>query len=472
MRLIAFYLPQYHPIPENDFWWGKGFTDWTNVASARPLFPGHYQPHLPADLGFYDLRRPEVRDAQVRLAAQYGIYGFCYHHYWFQGRRLLERPFNEVLASGKPDFPFCLCWANENWTRRWDGQQRTVLIEQRHSDKDDVEFIQSLLPAFRDPRYIRVNGKPLLIVYYTKLLPNPVKTTATWREQVRAAGFSDLYLIRAETHTAYGNHPNAIALGFDGALEFPPHAVRAGCLRPADPQWTSASESTIFDYREVVLNSIKRPTPDYKLFRGVIPSWDNTPRRQKGAYIFAHSSPELYEQWLAECIRWTRSHHTGEEEMVFINAWNEWGEGCHLEPDHRYGHRFLEATRKALHDFANLPASYDDLASTGDDHAASKQASETVNDQTSEPLLENWHSELRLRGPYVPAHGSTVTTECALVPVRPTFDSFLADYLLADNPQFQQTRKAFYHFLKPIWQMWLALRSLALLQLPNESAHE
>ena len=460
-RLIAFYLPQFYPIPENDLWWEKGFTDWINVTRARPAFAEHYQPHLPADLGFYDLRLPETREAQARLAAAYGLYGFCYHHYWFQGRRLLERPFEEVMASGRPDFPFCLCWANENWTRSWDGSQRMVLLEQRHSNEDDVRFIQSLLPAFRDPRYIKVNGKPLLIVYHSQLLPDPAQTTARWRDQIRAAGFPDLHLIRAETHTRYGDHPNAAALGFDGALEFPPHAALSGILRPTDPQWVSDSESRIFDYREMVLHSLRRPSPDYKLYRGVMPSWDNTPRRSKGgAYIFAHSSPELYEQWLAESIRWTRRHHTGEEQMVFINAWNEWGEGCHLEPDQRYGHRFLEATRNALLGSRNSPVTHTNRSVAGDDHRDSGPGTDEMTGQTSQLLLENLYLKLQLRNQSAQTQDLTDSTQLVLVPQLPTLDNFLAQKLLAEHPRFRRIRKALYRFLKPLWGIWLAGRTL------------
>ena len=187
IRPIAFYLPQFHPTPENDEWWGKGFTEWTNVTKARPLFPGHYQPQLPADMGFYDLRLPEAREAQAALAREYGIHGFCYYHYWFNGRRILERPFNEVLASGKPDFPFCLCWANENWTRVWDGGEKNVLLEQKYSHEDDLAHIESLIPAFRDERYIRIDGKPLFLVYRTGLLPNPARTAEIWREAAKRA---------------------------------------------------------------------------------------------------------------------------------------------------------------------------------------------------------------------------------------------------------------------------------------------
>src|SRR6266446_2869134 len=198
VRVIAFYLPQFHPIPENDAWWGKGFTEWTNVTKARPLFRGHYQPHLPADLGFYDLRVAESREAQADLARQYGITGFCYYHYWFAGKRLLHRPFDEVLTSGRPDFPFCLCWANENWTRVWDGGGSEVLMEQTYSEQDDRAHIQALMPAFADTRYFRIDGRPLFLVYRTELLPEPARTADIWRSEVSKAGLGDLYLARVE----------------------------------------------------------------------------------------------------------------------------------------------------------------------------------------------------------------------------------------------------------------------------------
>src|SRR4029077_7166935 len=213
VKLIAFYLPQYHPIPENDDWWGKGFTEWTNVTKARPWFRGHYQPHLPADLGFYDLRLPETREAQANLARQYGIHGFCYYHYWFNGRRLLERPFNEVLASGSPDFPFCLCWANENWTRAWDGLEREVLIQQHYDSNDDLAHIRWLANAFRDPRYIRVHGKPLFLVYRVASLPDPMQTVSIWREEARRLGIGELFLCAVESRVGGSQSVNPSRLG-------------------------------------------------------------------------------------------------------------------------------------------------------------------------------------------------------------------------------------------------------------------
>jgi len=219
-RLIAFYLPQYHPTPENDQWWGKGFTEWRNVTKARPRFANHYQPHLPADLGFYDLRVPQVREQQTELAKAYGIYGFCYYHYWFNGRRLLELPFNEVLGSGKPDFPFCLCWANENWTRRWDGAEKEMLLAQNYSEADDLAHIRSLALALKDPRYIRIDGKAILLVYRTADLPDPSRTAAIWRQEARRLGVGELMLCQIERYETPRADPQAI--GFDAGVEFQP----------------------------------------------------------------------------------------------------------------------------------------------------------------------------------------------------------------------------------------------------------
>jgi len=355
MRTIAFHLPQFHPIPENDEWWGKGFTEWTNVVRALPLFPGHYQPHLPTDLGFYDLRLPETREAQAALARQYGIDGFCYYHYWFNGRRILERPFNEVLASGRPDFPFCLCWANENWTRIWDGGERNVLLEQKYSHEDDRAHIQSLLPTFKDPRYIRVNGKPLFLVYRTGILPNVLRTTEIWREEARKAGFDDLYLVRVESHADMSN-PSTV--GFDAAVEFAPFngltmspegKSSIGRLLEKIPFVKATFEQqNIYDYQRVAMSMRQQPDPVYKRFHGVTPGWDNTARRKVNATILVNSTPAVYGQWLATVVTRTMEKFKGDEQLVFINAWNEWAEGNHLEPCEKWGHAYLEATHAAL----------------------------------------------------------------------------------------------------------------------------
>ena len=344
VRLIAFYLPQYHPIPENDHWWGKGFTEWTNVTRAIPNFVGHYQPRLPADLGFYDLRVPEVRDEQAALARQYGIYGFCYYYYWFAGKRLLNRPLDEVVQSGHPDFPFCVCWANENWSRRWDGLDSEILIAQEHSDEDDLNFIRSLESALRDRRYIRINDRPLLLVYRINLLPDPARTADLWRRCCRESGIGELYLAAVQS---FGVTDDPRSFGFDAAVEFPPHAMAILGEQPAgmlNPDF----QGMFFDYPATADFFMNRPPMPYPFFRTAMPSWDNTARRQNASNIFLNAEPEYYQRWLKRLVEETRWFRDSDERLVFVNAWNEWAEGTYLEPDRQYGHRYLEATHNAL----------------------------------------------------------------------------------------------------------------------------
>jgi lipopolysaccharide biosynthesis protein len=339
VRLIAFYLPQFHPIPENDAWWGKGFTEWTNVTRARPLFPGHAQPHLPADLGFYDLRLPEARAAQAELAQAYGLHGFCYYHYWFHGKRLLERPFDEVLATGQPDFPFCLCWANANWTRAWDGRDHQVLMPQQYSEADDRAHIRWLLRAFADERYLRVGGKPLFLVWRASQLPVAGQTTARWREEARRAGIGELYLCRVESFAEESGDPGA--LGFDAAVEFQPRWHDLGAT-------VRVRGNRVCSYGGLVARMEEREGPSYRRFPCVTPSWDNTPRKIPGL-ILTGSTPGLYEHWLRHAIQQSVDG-AADEKLVFINAWNEWAEGCHLEPCQQWGRAYLEATQRVLRD--------------------------------------------------------------------------------------------------------------------------
>jgi lipopolysaccharide biosynthesis protein len=357
VRAIAFYLPQYHPIPENDAWWGKGFTEWRNVTQAKPLFKGHYQPHLPADLGFYDLRLPEARQAQAELAKAYGIHGFCYYHYWFNGKRLLERPFNDVLSSGEPDFPFCLCWANENWTRRWDGQDKQILAEQVYSEEDDRLHMQWLAQAFRDPRYIRIDNKPLFLIYRAAKIPNPHRTAEVWREEAHRLGIGDIVLCRVESFT--DEHTDPQLIGFDAAVEFQPDWTQLGQPLQRGRSWHWARKlriaekayinNTIYDYADTIERMLAKPSVDYQRFPCVTPAWDNASRRKNGnATIFRDSTPELYEYWLREVVRRELAEESSDR-IIFINAWNEWAEGNHLEPCQKWGHAYLEATYRALH---------------------------------------------------------------------------------------------------------------------------
>ncbi len=361
-RLIAFYLPQYHPIPENDEWWGPGFTEWRNVVMRTPLFRGHPQPHIPRDLGFYDLRLAETRIGQARMAAEYGISGFCYYHYWFAGRRLLETPFEQVLTSGTPDFPFCLCWANENWTRSWDGQSRYVLVSQSYSDEDDRRHIQCLARAFCDPRYIRIDGKPLFLVYRAQKLPSPARTTAIWREEAHRLGVGDLFLCRVESLPDERGDPRP--LGFDAAVEFQPDWINLTWrTRPALSWFLSRALSMLtiawrrdrlFDYATVVDTMLDKPTPAYPCFPGITPGWDNSARRRRAASILVNSTPALYEEWLRALLKRVAGRPVGEQ-VIFVNAWNEWGEGCHLEPDLVNERAYLEATRRAVAGSVSLP---------------------------------------------------------------------------------------------------------------------
>lgn len=351
-RLISFYLPQFHPIPENDEWWGKGFTEWTNVTRAKKKFRGHYQPHLPADLGFYDLRSPEIRAAQAELAAAYGISGFCYYHYWFNGRRLLERPFSEVLTSGKPDFPFCLCWANENWTRIWDGGSKNILVEQHYCESDDRRHMQCLSEAFKDPRYIRVQGKPIFLVYRAGRIPDPCLTTSVWRDEARKQGVGEILLCRVESFSDEHGDPRDI--GFDASVEFQPnwqllptpffHRRRLRWLRITDIRRFS---NRIWNYSTLAKAAMSQTPPPYPRFPGITPMWDNSARRAKGAHILKDSTPALYEEWLKTILKRLRAEPSSDQ-IVFINAWNEWAEGCHLEPCMKWGRQYLEATKFAL----------------------------------------------------------------------------------------------------------------------------
>jgi hypothetical protein len=291
VRSIAFYLPQYHPVPENDSWWGEGFTEWTSVRPAAPLFPGHYQPHVPADLGYYDLRDPGVRAAQADLAGRYGIDAFCYYHYWFGGRRLLERPFDEVLASGEPNFPFCLCWANEPWTRTWDGSRNSILIDQQYSEEDDERHIDWLIEAFRDERYLRVDGKPLFLVYRAGELPDAARTTHLWRERAARAGLPGLFLCRVESHY---ERSDPRVLGFDASVEFQPAFadVKRLLLHKLRPRrvlsrvgLTRVEKSYIaVDYAALARQMATREQPTFRRFPCVTPQWDNTPRRPYRVY--------------------------------------------------------------------------------------------------------------------------------------------------------------------------------------------
>lgn len=342
VKLIAFYLPQFHPIPENNKWWGNGFTEWTNVTKAKPLFAGHYQPHLPADLGFYDLRLKETRHEQIKLARQYGIDGFCYHYYWFSGQRLLNRPIDDMYADHESEMPYCFCWANENWTRRWDGAESEVLIAQENNHDDDLNFIKEMIKYFQDPRYIKVEGAPILIVYIPQNLKDSKKTIRIWRDYCKSAGIDKIHLCAALT---FGNY-NYLQYGFDSGVEFPPHNVGSQDNKARAITFYEPFQGIVIQYASIANTYLKRIYGDAQVFKTVFPSWDNTARTENRALVVLNGDPDNYEYWLASTI--DHVHQSGQRNpIVFINAWNEWAEGCHLEPDRLFGHGYLHATLNA-----------------------------------------------------------------------------------------------------------------------------
>lgn len=345
-RAVAFYLPQFHPVPENDLWWGKGFTEWTNVRRARPLFEGHRQPRRPGELGYYDLvADPAIRRRQAALASQYGLAGFCFYYYWFGGRRILDQPVEAYARDQSIDFPFCLCWANESWSRRWDGREDEILIAQTHSPDDDIAFIGSIASYLACKTYLRVDGRPLVLVYRPDKLPDPRASAARWRDWCRRNGIGEIFL--AYTLSFTSQTPEE--LGFDAAIEFPPNnmglAPKDGLVAPASDGFAAR----IYDLTELSEGPGKNTGAAFRLFRGVTPQWDNTARRQGEAAVFLDAGPEGYEAWLrGAALDMARREASQDARLVFINAWNEWAEGAYLEPDLERGYAWLEATRRAL----------------------------------------------------------------------------------------------------------------------------
>ena len=349
-RLIAFHLPQFHPTPENDAWWGKGFTEWTNVAKAKPLFPGHYQPHVPADLGFYDLRLPEARHAQAELAKEYGIGGFCYYHYWFGGRRILERPVNEILLSSEPDFPFCLCWANHSWNTAWQGTN-SMLIEQVYPGWDDHSaHFDWLLQAFTDSRYLKVDGKPIFVIYKPDDIPDVRKVTDFWRERAVKAGLPGLYLIGV-SHRSEKWDPRTRGLDASTMQALPerdgriPRRYLTTKLKLA--LQGNKHELTIWDYEEILPILLRSNKPEWRDYPLVLPNWDNTPRIGMRGLVFHGATPEKFRGLLREAINRVADQPAGER-IVFLKAWNEWAEGNHIEPDQKWGRAWLEVIREEL----------------------------------------------------------------------------------------------------------------------------
>lgn len=371
IRPIAIYLPQFHPIPENDEWWGKGFTEWTNVTKAQPKFKGHYQPHLPADLGFYDLRLEESRVAQEKLAKEYGIYGFCYYHYWFNGKRVLNEPLDRKLKNAKENLPFMLCWANENWSRRWDGSESDILLEQIYSEADHRRHIEHLIPFFKDPRYIKIDDKVVFAIYRTNLIPNLEEAINIWRDVAKEYGL-ELYILRFEGFNNSGEE--FMCQGIDAASEFQPFTAISKIIKSKTKlkgfkeeisfsaiknslkarttnfkeKYFLKNKGSVYNYQDIVNADFSDESKlNYKLYSCVTPSWDNTARKAKNYIVLNNSSPILFRDWINKKLK-KFTPFSQEENLFFINAWNEWAEGNHLEPDRKWGTEYLNQLKKAL----------------------------------------------------------------------------------------------------------------------------
>jgi hypothetical protein len=363
-RALAFYLPQFHPIPENDAWWGKGFTEWTNVAKAKPLFRGHHQPHLPADLGFYDLRVPETRVAQAELAQCYGVEGFCYWHYWFgNGRRILERPFQEVLTSGEPDFPFCLAWANESWTGHWYGAPKRMLIEQTYPGRTDyVNHFFDILDALTDDRYITVEGKPLVVIFKPAAIPDSCEFTDCWRELAVSVGLKGLYLVahvwgqrmdwQPATHGYDAACINLLAPAFQQFRRVKFYYLEALSRRVVrrsgrEIQAAVFRQPRVMRYENAIKQALCQLSPDVVEHPIICSNWDNTPR--SGAYgnVLHDSTPELFRLHVRRAVQMLQDR-PHDQRLLFVKSWNEWAEGNYLEPDHRFGHGYLRVLHEEL----------------------------------------------------------------------------------------------------------------------------
>lgn len=361
IKPIAIYLPQFHPTPENNEWWGEGFTEWTNVTKAKPLFKGHYQPQLPTDLGFYDLRLEESRMQQEALAKEYGIYGFCYYHYWFNGKRILHEPLDRKLKNPKEDLPFMLCWANETWSRRWLGEETEILIKQEYSEEDDLNHIKWMIEAFKDERYITINNRPVYMIYRPMDLPDIKKTLLVWRQECIQAGIENPYFIASNSHAG---KLDLREYGFDAIMNFEP---QLGILEDFSSDEKSIrklnrniklgvlnSTYKIYDYKDV-----KQKMAERKLTYPYLPcsfvSWDNSARRGKNGIVIKNTDPEIFENYLKLEIQKLEKmkFESNAENLIFINAWNEWAEGNHLEPCVKFGNSFLNAVKSAVNESKN-----------------------------------------------------------------------------------------------------------------------
>lgn len=355
-RLIAYYLPQFYPDPHNELWWGKGTTEWTNVSKSMPQYIGHYQPRLPGELGYYDLRIRENIERQVELAKIFGIYGFCYYFYWFNGERLLNLPFENFMNDENIDFPFCICWVNESWTRQWGGISNAPLITQDQSVESYKKFIESCIPVFERDNYIQVDSKPVLIIYKSLHVPEVKAVLDYWRDYVYKAIGKELYIVASMEASKDTLSHDYLADGYDASSEFAPGPQMLFMKKITESKKfvCDSFQGVIYDYKDFVEKKGYFSYFNKKQFRAVCPMWDNTARRKNSSTVLDGATPALYRKWLVDVIRETLSNKDIEEPFIFINAWNEWAEGAYLEPDLKWKYGYLKATRDAIIEARNI----------------------------------------------------------------------------------------------------------------------
>ncbi len=348
-KLLAYYLPQFHAIPLNDKNFGKGFTEWSNVARSVPLFEGHHQPQIPYDVGFYDLSHVDVMYRQVELAKMYGISGFCFYYYWFSGQPILEKPLHNWLNHKDLDMDYCFFWANESWTNTWWGGQNELLIEQKYLPGEERSFVKDLLPFFEDSRYIKINNRPLLIVYKPWLLSRErfIEYFDGVRQGVKKAGFDDLYLVNVE------NFSNSVEQwGFDAAVEFFPMGIENKSKTFVNRKVLADSKLQTWSLEPFLKNKDYLYPSNHKVFKSIFATWDNSARTAfKKAFRYEGITPETFTVWLNDIIKYTKENNSDQEQYIFINAWNEWAEGAHLEPDVRYGYKWLQVIKNAMENY-------------------------------------------------------------------------------------------------------------------------
>lgn len=359
-KIIAMYLPQFHDFPENIQWFGRGFTEWSNTSKTVPQYAGHYQPHIPIDVGYYSLSNTDVYKRQIELAKKYGIYGFCFYYYWYSGAKIMEKPIQAILNDKSLDFPFFLFWANEDWTRLWGGDGSTeILHKQEILEGDTQKFMNDILPYMKDDRYIKILNKPLLIIYDPQKYPHEVyiEFVKQIRNIAKDNGFEDLYILTTSWRVQQSemNEKDYVKkYMLDGIFEFYPQGMHLICEQKPEKIINPQFRGTCFDISKYIKNKTYLYEYSANLFKGCCPNWDNTPRKCYSHTFVYQNTPADYKSWLKGIINWTQKNKRKEEQFVFVNAWNEWAEGAHLEPDQKYGYAYLQATKEALEETSNL----------------------------------------------------------------------------------------------------------------------